>query len=64
MASPATPYVAREFARLTAAGLDPDEAKEAIARCLIEETDRVLRTQSAFDERAYRTSLERINPEG
>lgn len=59
-----TPYVAREYERLTRAGLGADEAKEAMAQCLIEEMDRVLRTKSGFDEGRYRMSLERISPEG
>ena len=64
LASDETPYVAREYGRLTAAGMSDEEAKEAMARCLIEEMDRVLRTKSGFDEAGYRMSLERIMPEG
>ncbi|BCX50188.1 conserved hypothetical protein [Haloferula helveola] len=60
--SDSTPYVRKQYDRLTKAGLSDDEAREAIARCLAEETDRMYRSKKPFDEKAYRTSLEMINP--
>ena len=60
--SAGTIYVRKTFERLTKAGVEPDEAREAIARCLAEATDRMFRSQRPFDEDAYRTSLEMINP--
>ncbi|MBK1826182.1 hypothetical protein [Haloferula rosea] len=60
--SPDTPYVSKTFKRLLTAGLDEGEAREAIARCLAEITDQVVRSGRPFDADAYRISLERINP--
>lgn len=59
-----TAYVRKTLDRLVKAGLEEHEAREAIARCLAEESDRMFRSQRPFDEDAYRTSLEMINPEG
>ena len=64
LASPRTAYVRTTHERLIKAGLSSDDAREAIARCLAEESDRMFRTRRAFDEDAYRTSLEMINPAG
>jgi len=60
--SPDTPYVLQTFERLKADGLEDDEAREAIARCLAEITDQVVRSGRPFDADAYRISLERTNP--
>lgn len=57
LTSPQTPYVAKAFARLVKLGLDEAEAKSQIALCLGEEMDQVLRKHRAFDEKAYRASL-------
>ena len=56
--SPQTPYVAKTFARMVKYGLDEAEAKSQIALCLGEEMEQVLRTRRAFDEKAYRASLD------
>lgn len=56
--SPQTPYVAKTFARLVKLGMEEAEAKTQIALCLGEEMDQVLRKRRAFDEKAYRTSLD------
>ena len=61
--SPETPYVLKTLERLTKAGMDPDEAREAIARCLAEETDRVVRTGRPFDARQYEERLAALEPE-
>jgi hypothetical protein len=55
-----TPYVAITLARLTALGLQENEAKSQIALCLGEEMDQVLRKRRGFDEKAYRASLEAL----
>jgi len=62
--APRTAYVRATLDRLLAAGLTDEEAREAIARCLAVESDRMFRTRRPFDEDAYRTSLEMISPEG
>ncbi|GAA5481879.1 hypothetical protein [Haloferula sargassicola] len=62
LASPATPFVSKTLDRLVREGLEPEEAREAIARVLAEETDRVVRTKRPFDLEGYRKSLERISP--
>lgn len=62
--SPATRYVRATRDRLISEGLSEDEALERIAACLAEESDRMFRSQRPFNEAAYRTSLERISPEG
>ena len=64
LANPQTAYVRKAFDRLVALGVEADAAREAIARCLAEETDRMFRARRPFDEAAYRSSLERISPEG
>lgn len=58
--SPDTPYVAKTLDRLVKTGIERDEAREAIARCLAEETDRVLRSGKAFDAARYRQSLDEL----
>ncbi|MES2920369.1 MAG: hypothetical protein V4819_02415 [Verrucomicrobiota bacterium] len=58
LTSPQTPYVAKTFARLLKLGIEETEAKTQIALCLGEEMDNILRTRRAFDEKAYRASLE------
>ncbi len=60
LTSPQTPYVAKTFVRLVKLGLDEAEAKSQIALCLGEEMDQVLRTRRAFDEKAYRASLDEL----
>ncbi|MGE9271654.1 MAG: hypothetical protein ACQKBU_12695, partial [Verrucomicrobiales bacterium] len=61
--SPETPYVRKTFTRLLQEEMSEPEAKEAIARCLAEITDQVVRSGRPFDPEAYRSSLERIKPE-
>lgn len=63
LASPRTPYVRKILERLVKAGLEEDEAREAIARTLAEESDRMFRTRRPFDEDAYRNALEAIDPD-
>ena len=60
LTSPSTPYVSKTFQRLTSLGLDPTEAKTQIAICLGEEMDEVMRQKRAFDEKAYRKSLDAL----
>jgi hypothetical protein len=60
--SPETRYVAETLKRLKKEGLSDEEAREAIAQCLAEITDQVVRSGKAFDAKAYRMSLERISP--
>jgi hypothetical protein len=55
--SPQTPYVAATVQRLLKLGMEASEAKSQIALCLGEEMDEVLRKRRAFDEKAYRASL-------
>ena len=62
LVSPQTPYVAKTLDRLLKAGMEADEAREAIACCLLDETERVLRSKKPFDEAAYRRSLDSISP--
>jgi len=62
--NPATRYVRKAHQRLLEAGLSDAEAREAIARCLAEQSDRMLRSGRPFDEAAYRSSLDRISPDG
>ncbi len=57
ISSPQTPYVAATLQRLLKLGMEASEAKSQIALCLGEEMDEVLRKRRAFDEKAYRTSL-------
>lgn len=52
-----TAYVAETFARLTALGLEAQEAKTQIAICLGEEMDEILRERRPFDPAAYRKAL-------
>jgi hypothetical protein len=59
-----TRYVRETYDRLIRAGLDDAEVREAIARCLAEESDRMFHSRKPFDEASYRTSLEMINPDG
>ncbi len=58
--SPATRYVRTTYDRLTRQGIEADEAKQQIALCLGEEMDRVQRSKRAFDEKAYRASLDEL----
>ena len=60
LVSPQTPYVAKNFTRLTKLGIEESEAKTQIALCLGEEMDNILRTRKGFDENAYRTALEAL----
>ncbi len=62
LTSPATPFVSKTLDRLMKEGMERDEAREAIARCLAEEADQVMRSGRAFDLDGYRKSLERISP--
>lgn len=57
-----TAYVAKTYERLQTDGLSDEDAREAIARCLAEITDQVVRSGRPFDADAYRISLERISP--
>jgi len=60
LVSPQTTYVARTLQRLIKAGLAESEAKTQIALCLGEEMDQVFRHRRAFDETAYRLSLDAL----
>ena len=60
MASPQTPYVGKTFERLTAAGMEEDEAKSQIAVCLGEEMEKILKTKKPFDEKSYRGALDAL----
>jgi hypothetical protein len=60
LASAQTPYVKKTFDRLSKLGIDGTEAKTQIAICLGEEMDHMLRTKKAFDEKAYRASLDEL----
>jgi hypothetical protein len=62
LASGATPFVGKTLDRLVKAGMEIDAAKEAIAACLAEESDRMFRSGKPFDLDSYRKSLERISP--
>lgn len=62
--APATRYVKEHYDRLIKAGVEDEEAKEMIAECLAEETDAMFRGKREFDEKAYRSRLGSINPEG
>jgi hypothetical protein len=62
LASGATPFVGRTLERLVKAGMEIDAAREAIAGCLAEESDRMFRSGRPFDLESYRKSLERISP--
>ncbi len=64
LTAPETRYVRETLDRLVKAGLSEDDAREAIARRLAEESDKMFRSRKPFDEDAYRTSLEMISPEG
>ena len=59
-----TPFVKKTYDRLVGEGLEEEQAKELIAQCLAEESDRMFRSQKPFDMESYRTSLEMIKPEG
>lgn len=60
IASPATRYVAATFERLLRDGLDADAARELIAACLAEESDRMFRSRRPFDEAGYRRRLDQL----
>ena len=60
LASKETPYVAATHKRLLKAGLSDDEAREEIAKCLAEESDRMLRSGRPFDSRSYQERLSSI----
>lgn len=62
LGSPATPYVRKTYDRLLKEGMSDEEAREAIAECLAEVTDRMYRTRKPFDEKAYRALLEMTKP--
>lgn len=57
-----TPFVRTTLERLVKSGMTDEAAREAIAACLAEESDRMFRSQKAFDLDSYRKSLERISP--
>ncbi len=57
-----TPFVRKAYESLLDQGMSETDAKEAIAQCLAEETDKMFRAQRPFDLAAYRKSLESINP--
>jgi hypothetical protein len=58
MVSPQTKYVGKTYERLCGIGLSSDEAKEQIAMCLGDVMDEMMRGRGAFDEKAYRESLD------
>lgn len=60
LTSPQTPYVAKTLARLVKLGIEEAEAKTQIAICLGEEMDNILSSRKAFDEKAYRASLDAL----
>ncbi|MBK1881627.1 hypothetical protein JIN85_04335 [Luteolibacter pohnpeiensis] len=60
LVSPQTPYVAKAFKRLTALGLDENEAKTQIAIALGKEMESVMRKKRSFDESAYRELLDEL----
>ena len=60
LASPQTPYVAKCLDRLVKLGISQSEAKEQIVICLLEEMERILRTGTPFDEKAYQMALSEL----
>lgn len=60
LTAPQTRYVARTYERLIARGMPAEEAKEAIAEALGEETDAMYRRRSGFDEKSYRQRLDEL----
>jgi hypothetical protein len=60
--SPQTPYVKATLERLTAAGMERDEALAEIALCLGEEMDQMLARRGPFDASAYQSRLDLLPP--
>ncbi len=57
--SPQTPYVKKTFTRLVEKEeISPDEAKELIALCLADETNRMYIDKRDFDVQRYQQLLE------
>jgi hypothetical protein len=62
--SPDTPYVKETFVRLTEKEqLSPDEAKEMMALCLADESNRMFIDKRDFDVVRYRELLNALNNE-
>lgn len=59
--SPQTPYVKKTFIRLVEKEeVSPDEAKELIALCLADETNRMYIDKRDFDVQRYQELLEEL----
>lgn len=59
--SPETPYVKKTFTRLVEQeSLSPDEAKELIAICLADESNRMYIDKRDFDVKRYQELLESL----
>lgn len=59
--SPETPYVKKTFTRLVEQeSLSPDEAKELIAICLADESNRMYIDKRDFDIKRYQELLESL----
>lgn len=58
-----TAFVRKVYEKLLDGGMTESEAKEAMAACLAEESDKMFRSQKPFDTDSYRRSLESISPE-
>jgi hypothetical protein len=63
LVAPQTKYVAKTFERLSALGLEPEQAKRQIALCLGEVMDEMMRSRRGFDEKAYRQALDGLPEE-
>lgn len=60
LVSPQTRYVAQTYDRLLRQGVAPGDAKAAIAECLADAMETMLRSRRAFDEKSYREDLEAL----
>ncbi|MEJ6780129.1 MAG: hypothetical protein QNK86_11725 [Akkermansiaceae bacterium] len=64
LGSPQTPYVKKTFIRLVEKEeVSPDEAKELIALCLADETNRMYIDKRDFDVQRYQQLLEGLPSE-
>ena len=64
MESPQTPYVKTTFIRLVEKeGLSPDEARELIALCLADESNRMYIDKRDFNVSRYQELLDSLPPE-
>ncbi len=62
--SPQTPYVRETFTRLVEKeNLSPDTAKEMIATCLADESNRMYIDKREFDEQRYQELLDSLHLE-